>query len=115
QETPWTKKLWFYDLRTNLHFTLKENTLNRSDLDDCVKCFNVKNRPERTDSERLKGFAYADLVKRDKVNLNICWLKADRLAKSAKLPAPDVIAQEITDDLEAALEQFATIAEDLKK
>lgn len=26
QEKPWTEKLWIYDLRTNKHFTLKENT-----------------------------------------------------------------------------------------
>ena len=48
------------------------------------------------------------------MNLDIFWLKDDALEESANLPAPDVIAQEITDDLEAALEQFATIAEDLK-
>ena len=39
QEKPWTQKLWIYDLRTNLHFTLKENTLKRSDLDDFVNCY----------------------------------------------------------------------------
>jgi len=39
QEKPWTQKLWLYDLRTNLHFTLKENTLKRSDLDDFVGCY----------------------------------------------------------------------------
>src|SRR5213593_3289821 len=39
QEKPWTQKLWIYDLRTNLHFTLKENPLKRSDLDDFVGCF----------------------------------------------------------------------------
>ncbi len=44
QEKPWTQKLWIYDLRTNLHFTLKENTLKRSDLDDFVACYNPKNR-----------------------------------------------------------------------
>jgi hypothetical protein len=48
-------------------------------------------------------------------NLDIFWLKDDALEESANLPAPEIIAQEITDDLEAALEQFATIAEDLKK
>lgn len=57
---------------------------------------------------------YAELAKRDKVNLDIFWLKDDALEESANLPAPGVIAQEITDDLEAALEQFATIADDLK-
>ena len=114
QEKPWTQKLWIYDLRTNLHFTLKENTLKRTDLDDFVACYNPKNRHERKESVSFKGFAYDELVKRDKVNLDIFWLKDDALEESANLPAPEIIAQEITDDLEAALEQFATIAEDLQ-
>jgi len=115
QEKPWTQKLWIYDLRTNLHFTLKENTLKRSDLDDFVACYNPKNRQQRKESERFKAFTYDELTKRDKVNLDIFWLKDDALEESANLPAPEIIAQEISDDLEAALEQFATIAEDLKK
>ena len=115
QEKPWTQKLWIYDLRTNKHFTLKENTLKRSDLDDFVACYNPKNRHERKESERFKPFTYEELTKRDKANLDIFWLKDDALEESANLPAPDIMAQEITDDLEAALEQFASIAEDLKK
>ena len=114
QERAWTQKLWIYDLRTNLHFTLKENTLKRSDLDGFVACYNPKNRTERTEAERFKAFTYEELTKRDKANLDIFWLKDDALEESANLPAPGVIAQEIMDDLEAALEQFAAIAEDLK-
>jgi type I restriction enzyme M protein len=114
QEEPWTKKLWIYDLRTNMHFTLKENTLKRSDLDDFVSCFNRKNRDARKETERFKPFTYEELVKRDKLNLDIFWLKDEALEESANLPAPEVIAADITADLEAALEQFATIAEDLK-
>ena len=115
QEKPWTQKLWIYDLRTNLHFTLKENTLKRSDLDDFVACYNPKNRHSRKESERFKSFTYEELTKRDKVNLDIFWLKDDALEESANLPAPEIIAADITADLEAAMEQFATIAEDLKK
>jgi type I restriction enzyme M protein len=115
RETAWTEKLWIYDLRTNLHFTLKENPLKRSDLDDFVACYHPENRHLRTESERFKAFGYADLLKRDKVNLDIFWLKDESLEDSANLPAPEVIAREIADDLEAALEQFATIAEDLKR
>ena len=115
QEKPWTQKLWIYDLRTNLHFTLKENTLKRSDLDNFVACYNPKNRHARKEAERFKCFAYDDLLKRDKVNLDIFWLKDDALEESANLPAPEIIAAEITEDLEAALEQFATIATDLKQ
>lgn len=115
QEKPWTQKLWIYDLRTNKHFTLKENTLKRTDLDDFVACYNPKNRHNRKESERFKAHPYDDLLKRDKVNLDIFWLKDEALEDSANLPPPEIIATEITDDLEAALEQFATIAEDLKK
>jgi type I restriction enzyme M protein len=114
QEKPWTKKLWIYDLRTNQHFTLKENPLKREHLDDFVTSYHAKNRHTRKETERFKAFDYADLIKRDKINLDIFWLKDDALEESANLPAPGVIALDIMEDLQAALEQFATIAEDLK-
>lgn len=111
----WTEKLWIYDLRTNLHFTLKENPLKRANLDDFVSCYSSKDRTKRQESERFKSFTYEELTKRDKANLDIFWLKDESLEYSANLPDPDVLAREITEDLEAALEQFATIAEDLKR
>jgi len=114
-EKAWTEKLWIYDLRTNRHFTLKENPLKRSDLDDFVACYNPKNRHERKQSERFKSFTYEELTKRDKLNLDIFWLKDESLEDSANLPPPDVIAQEIVEDLQAALAQFAEIASDLKR
>lgn len=121
-ETPWTQKLWVYDLRMNMHFTLKENPLNRTDLDEFVTCFHPENRHDRkpTWSEenpqgRWRAFDYEELLKRDKVNLDITWLKDESLEESANLPDPDIIAAEIVEDLEAALEQFALIAEDLKR
>ena len=73
----------------------------------------ICNRHDRQECERFKSFTYEELTKRDKVNLDIFWLKDDALEESANLPAPEVIAADITADLEAALEQFATIAEDL--
>jgi type I restriction enzyme M protein len=115
REKPWTQKLWIYDLRTNQHFTLKENTLKRTDLAEFVACYNPKNRHERQESQRFKSFAYDDLVKRDKVNLDIFWVKDDSLEESANLPAPHVIAEDIAEDLETALENFAAIAEDVKR
>jgi type I restriction enzyme M protein len=115
REEPWTTRLWIYDLRTNQHFTLKGNPLKQADLVDFVASYNPKNRHDRTESERFKSFAYEYLLKRDKVNLDLFWLKDETLEDSANLPEPHVLAAEITEDLEAALEQFATIAEDLKK
>jgi type I restriction enzyme M protein len=114
-EKPWTEKLWIYDLRTNKHFTLKENPLKRADLDDFVVRYNSKNRHERKESERFKSFTYEELTKRDKLNLDIFWLKDESLEDSANLPPPDIIAAEIVEDLQAALAQFAEIANDLKR
>jgi len=113
REQPWTEKVWIYDLRTNMHFTLKENTLRRADLDNFVACYNRKNRKDRKESERFKSFTYDELAKRDKLNLDILWLKDDALEESANLPAPEVIAADIMADLAAALQQFAAISDDL--
>jgi type I restriction enzyme M protein len=114
-ETPWTKSLWIYDFRTNQHFTLKTNSLKRADLDDFVSCYHPENRHKRKETDRFKSFSYEDLVKRDKANLDIFWLKDDSLEDSANLPAPEIIAAEIAEDLQAALDQFAQIAADLKR
>ena len=62
---------------------------------------------------RWRVYAYDELIARDKASLDIFWLKDDSLEDSANLPNPDIIAQEIVDDLEAALEQFRLIANDL--
>lgn len=120
QEAAWTKRLWVYDLRTNMHFTLKTNSLKRSDLDEFVKCFRPGKRHNRraTWSEkkpegRWRGFDYEELVKRDKLNLDIFWLKDKSLEDAEDLPEPDVLAQEIADDLQTALDQFTAIAGEL--
>jgi type I restriction enzyme M protein len=113
-EKPWTKKLWIYDFRTNQHFTLKTNPLKRPDLDDFVTCYHAENRHKRKETDQFKSFTYEDLIKRDKASLDIFWLKDESLEDSANLPAPDVIAQEIVEDLQAALDEFALIAADLK-
>jgi type I restriction enzyme M protein len=52
-------------------------------------------------------------MQRDKVSLDIFWLKDDSLEDSANLPAPEVLAQEISENLQAALEQFNSIYESL--
>ncbi len=114
-EHPWTKTLWIYDFRTNQHFTLKTNPLKREHLDDFVRCYNAENRFDRKPTERFRAFDYEELAKRDKLNLDIFWLKDESLEDSASLPDPDVIAAEIAEDLEAALDQFSQIASDLRK
>ena len=118
-ETPWTKDLWIYDLRTNQHFTLKTNPLAEKDLVDFVKCYGVKKagcKPalqKRTETDRFKKFTYEEIVARDKANLDILWLKDESLEDTENLPPPAELAAEIVESLEVALEEFRGVEEAL--
>ena len=121
REEPWTKKVWFYDLRTNMKFTQKTNQLKRSDLDEFVFCYCPDDRSKRkaTWSEknpegRWRSFAYEEIMKRDLLSLDISWLKDESLGNSEDLPDPETLAREIADDLRLALQKFESIAESLK-
>ncbi len=110
-ETPWTEKLWIYDLRTNLRFTLKKNSMRYSDLHDFIACYNPDNRHIRKETERFKPFSYDELMQRDKVSLDIFWLRDETLEDTENLPEPDELAGEIIANLATALEQFQDIYE----
>ena len=105
-----TKDLWIYDLRTNQRFTLKERPMTRADLDDFVACYRSGRSHERKETERFRRSRYAELVARDKLNLDIFWLKDDALVDPDLLPPPDEIAAEIVENLEAALDRFRKVA-----
>ena len=113
-ETPSTRAIWVYDLRTNMHFTLKENPLRREHLDDFVACYRADNRGQRAETERFHRFTYDELLARDKVSLDLFWLRDESLEDAANLPEPSVIAAEIVEDLEAALAEFTDVATSLR-
>ncbi len=110
-----TKDVWIYDLRTNSNFTLVENTLNYKDLEDFVKCYAADNPDKRTERERFKKFAYEDIIKRDKLNLDIFWLKDKSLEDMENLPEPKVLAMDIIKGLASALAGFEEVSKELKK
>ena len=105
-----TKGVWIYDLRTNMHFTLKTKPLRFEDLQDFIAAYNPGNRHQRAESERFRYFDYETLVARDKASLDLFWLKDDSLEDLDNLPAPDVLAQEIVEHLESALAAFRDVA-----
>ncbi len=118
---PWTREVWLYDLRTNMHFTLKTDPLKYDNLKDFIQCYNPANRHDRkqTWSEenpngRWRRFTYEEITARDKTSLDIFWIKDKSLADLDNLPDPDVLAQEIVENLEAGLESFREIVEKLK-
>lgn len=122
REEAWTEKVWFYDLRTNKHFTLKTKRMTRADLDEFVECYRPgdRGRREATWSEenaggRWRSYRYEEILARDKVSLDLFWLRDASLEDSANLPDPHVLAQEIADDLQSALEQIQDILGDLEE
>lgn len=114
-KTPWTKELWIYDLRTNKNFTPRENPITDDDLKEFIECYeSAKRTTKRKESERFKCFTYAELMARDKANLDIFWLKDNTQTDTANLPKPAVLAAEIVEDLEEALAEFSAVENELK-
>lgn len=117
---PWTKEVWIYDYRTNIHHTLKKKPLRFEDLQDFINCYNPGNRNKRKETwsednpdGRWRKFTYDEIVARDKTNLDIFWLKDKSLADLDNLPDPDILADEIIENLEAGLDNFRTVMETL--
>lgn len=108
-KNPWTKDVWIYDLRTNKHFTLKTNQLSYEDLKDFIRCYNPDNRFERKETERFKKFTYEEIIARDKTSLDIFWLKDESLSDLENLPEPNVLAEEIIQNIEAGLNSFKEV------
>jgi len=110
---PWTKEIWIYDYRTNIHHTPKKNPMRFEHLQDFIKCYNPENRHKRKETwseenpnGRWKKYSYGEIIKRDKTNLDIFWIKDKSLTDLENLPDPDVLANEIIENLEAGLNSF---------
>jgi type I restriction enzyme M protein len=113
-ETPWTKSLWVYDLRTNKHFTLKSKPMKIVDLTDFIQSYCSDDKSKRSESERFRQFSYEELISRQNVDLDLQWLKDDSVEDASDLPNPEIIANEIIENLEAALTEFQTIIGELE-
>ena len=114
---PWTKEVWIYDYRTNIRHTLKKSPLKFDDLKDFIECCNPSARhkrketwhPENNPDGRFRKFTYDEITARDKTSLDISWIKDKSLADLDNLPDPDVFANDIIENLEAAIESFREI------
>lgn len=115
---PWTKEVWYYDYRTNIHHTLKKKPLRFEDLQEFITCYNPLNRHQRKETwneqnnpeGRWRKYSFDQIMARDKTSLDIFWLKDKSLADLDNLPEPDELALEIIDNLEAGLNSFREIA-----
>ncbi len=119
----WTKEIWVYDYRTNIHHTLKKNPLKMADLIDFITLYNPENRHKRTETYdgstnpdgRWRKFTYEEIIARDKTSLDITWIKDKSLADLENLPNPDELALDIVENLESGLESFRAIIASLSK
>lgn len=116
-----TKEVWVYDFRTNIHFTLKQNPMSDADLRDFVSCYNPINRHKRKETwsarnpdGRWRKFGVDEILKRDKISLDIFWIKDKSLADLDNLPDPETLADDIIENLQSALESFQELKKQLK-
>lgn len=116
-KSPWTKEVWIFDFRTNIHFTLKKNPLKLEDLSEFMECYNAANIQKRKETYhvdahpegRWRRFSYEEIIERDKTSLDISWIKDKSLTDLDNLPDPDVLANDIIENLKAGIESFEEI------
>ena len=118
----WTKEVWFYDYRTNVHHTLKQKPMTLAHLEDFIELYKPNNRHKRQETwseenedGRWRKYSYEDILKRDKTSLDIFWLRDKSLTDLDNLPEPEILAQEIIDNLESGLNSFREIVEVLEE
>ena len=114
----WTQEVWVYDYRTNVHHTLKKNPMKLEDLRDFIECYQPHNRHNRKETwsedkpeGRWRRFSYEEIMSRDKINLDLFWIKDTSLADMENLPDPDVLAGDIIESIESGLESFREVAD----
>jgi len=117
-----TKEVWIYDFRTNIHFTLKQHPMTDADLEDFIRCYSPENRHQRRETwseenpdGRWRKFSVDEILNRDKCSLDIFWIKDQSLADLDNLPEPDVLAADIIENLQSALEGFQELMQQLEK
>jgi type I restriction enzyme M protein len=120
---PWTKEVWYYDYRTNIHHTLKQKPMRFEHLAEFIECYRPKNRHKRkatwnaenNPEGRWRKYTYDELIARDKTSLDVFWLKDKGLTDLDNLPEPDTLAEEIIENLEAGLASFRAVLKGFRK
>ena len=116
---PQSSKVWYYDYRTNVHHTLKQKPLTYAHLEDFVACYKPENRhvreqtwSEESQAGRWRSYSRGELLLRDKASLDVFWLKDASMTDLENLPEPEVLADEIIENLRSALTSFEAVVGD---
>jgi type I restriction enzyme M protein len=112
-----TEEIWYYDYRTNINRTLKKKPLRFEDLEEFVSLYHASDREETWNESnpdgRWRRFAVDEIISREKINLDIFWLKDENYIDLNNLPEPDEIIDKIYQDLESVLRSVQTIKDSL--
>ena len=111
-----TENVWFYDYRTGVKHTLATNPIKRSDLDDFVACYNAEDITARKETwsednpnGRWRKYPVADILSRDKTNLDSSWIKEEGES------ADNYTLAELFSIIEDKSKTIASAVESLKK
>lgn len=80
-----TTDIWYYDYRTNIHHTLKQKPMKRSDLDDFVACYHAEDITQRQETYnaetnpngRWRRYSADDFLRSDKISMDVTWIKPE--------------------------------------
>lgn len=107
---PRTTELWVYDLRTDMHFTLKNRQLTEEDLADFLRCFG-KDRQQRKETwnhfnprGRWRRYGIEELLARPDVNLDLTWLPSEKLVGEQGTMAVNSLLDQVQQELSEAFE-----------
>ncbi len=112
-ETPATKEIWVYDLRSSRNFSLRQNPIRSDDLTDFIHCYCADDPTQREETEHFRRFKYSEIIARDKANLDIQW--RHETIDSANGSSPQALMKAILEDLEEAMREFAAAESEIRR
>jgi type I restriction enzyme M protein len=112
-ETPATKEIWIYDLRSNRNFSLRQNPIQTEDLMDFIHCYRADDQTRREETDNFRRFKYSEIVARDKANLDIQWQY--EMTNVYKGVTPQALMKEILEDLDEAMREFAAAESEFRR
>ncbi|HEY1580447.1 MAG TPA: class I SAM-dependent DNA methyltransferase [Terracidiphilus sp.] len=110
-KAPATKELWVYDLRSGRNFSLRQNPIRNEDLADFTHCYLADSRSRRKETALFRRFTYAEIMARDRANLDIQWQQ--ETANAMQSETPQALMKEILRDLEEAMREFAAAEDEI--
>lgn len=112
-ETPATKEVWVYDLRSNRNFSLRQNPIGPEDLTDFIRCYCADDRTQRKETNHFRRYNYSEIMARDKANLDIQW--QDNTINVIQSESPQALMKKILEDLEEAMREFAAAESEIRR